>query len=92
MNHHHEHDNGHSVNGEPANEAELDAYEEKLTNEAIVDQIKVEISLNVAKLRHFLQLKRHGYRYTIHSKGTKIHSVLISKGISRAPFRRKVRF
>lgn len=45
MNHHdHIHDdhvNGHQVNGDAMTEEELDAYEERLTNEAVLDQIKV---------------------------------------------------
>ena len=42
MNHHnHEEVNGHQVNGNPVDEAELDAYEEQLTNEAVLDQVKV---------------------------------------------------
>ena len=41
MDHGHEHVNGHQVNGTAVDEAELDAYEERLTNEAIVDQVKV---------------------------------------------------
>lgn len=36
-----EHANGHHPNGEVADEAELDAYEERLTNEAVLDQVKV---------------------------------------------------
>jgi hypothetical protein len=45
MNHQHdeEHADGHQVNGELPTEEELDAYEEKLTNEAIVDQVKVAL-------------------------------------------------
>lgn len=45
MNHQHdeEHANGHQVNGEQPTEEELDAYEERLTNEAIIDQVKVTI-------------------------------------------------
>jgi hypothetical protein len=45
MNHQHdgEHANGHQVNGEQPTEEELDAYEEKLTNEAIIDQVKVAL-------------------------------------------------
>ena len=45
MNHQHDEEqaNGHQVNGEQPTEEELDAYEERLTNEAIVDQVKVTI-------------------------------------------------
>jgi hypothetical protein len=48
MNHQHdeEHVNGHQVNGEQPTEEELDAYEENLTNEAIVDQVKVIVLLD----------------------------------------------
>ena len=49
MNHNHDHDhdhiNGHQVNGEQVDEAELDAYQERLTNEAVLDQVKVFTSL-----------------------------------------------
>jgi hypothetical protein len=42
MNHNgHDHVNGHQVNGNAVDEAELDAYEEQLTNEAVLDQVKV---------------------------------------------------
>ena len=40
--HNHNHVNGHQVNGEHVDEAELDAYEERLTNEAVLDQVKVK--------------------------------------------------
>jgi hypothetical protein len=47
MNHHeHEHSdhvNGQQVNGEAMTEEELDAYEERLTNEAVLDQVKVSL-------------------------------------------------
>ena len=48
MNHQHdeEHANGRQVNGEQPTEEELDAYEEKLTNEAIIDQVKVAVPLD----------------------------------------------
>jgi hypothetical protein len=50
MNHDHDHEysNGLPVNGEEIDEAQLDAYEQRLTNEAIIDQIKV--------IRQFLSL------------------------------------
>jgi hypothetical protein len=43
MNHDHDHEypNGLSANGEEIDEAQLDAYEQRLTNEAIIDQVKV---------------------------------------------------
>jgi hypothetical protein len=45
MNHHdHEHSdhvNGQPVNGDAMTEEDLDAYEERLTNEAVLDQVKV---------------------------------------------------
>ena len=47
MNHHdHEHSdhvNGQQVNGEAMTEEELDAYEDRLTNEAALDQVKVPL-------------------------------------------------
>lgn len=47
MNHHdHEHSdhvNGQQVNGEAMTEEELDAYEDRLTNEAVLDQVKVSL-------------------------------------------------
>ena len=47
MNHHdHEHNdhvNGQQVNGEAMTEEELDACEDRLTNEAALDQVKVPL-------------------------------------------------
>ena len=47
MNGHDDHGrvNGHQTNGVQMTEAELDAYEAELTNEAVIDQVKVSFPL-----------------------------------------------
>jgi hypothetical protein len=40
-NHDHDHINGALVNGNVADEAELDAYQDQLTNEAVGEQLRV---------------------------------------------------
>jgi hypothetical protein len=43
--HNHEHGDGHQMNGVQMNNEDLDAYEAELTNEAVIDQVKVMCSM-----------------------------------------------
>ena len=71
MNHHdHEEANGHQVSANPVDEAELDAYEERLTNEAVLDQVKVFSFFEcMLILRPSLQPKKSEYPYITNSRG-----------------------
>jgi hypothetical protein len=70
MNHHEHEVNGHRVNGNPVDEAELDAYEEQLTNEAVLDQVKVFSFLECSLIsRHSLPHKKSEYLCIINSRG-----------------------
>jgi hypothetical protein len=96
MNHQHdeEHANGHQVNGEQPTEEELDAYEEKLTNEAIIDQVKVAAPLSPCTdtTRHFSLRKKLVFPYTTTLKSKEIFYSSDSKSFPTAFGWRKSRF
>jgi len=97
MNHHDhnhsDHVNGQQVNGDAMTEEELDAYEDRLTSEAVHDQVKVLLPPWNANARHFSQHKNSEYPSTMNLKRNALWTLhLIHQCLSRPCRRRKIGF
>ena len=90
---HHDHVNGHPVSADEIDDEALDAYEERLKNEAIVDQVKVA-SFHQTSLtrRRFLRPKKYAYQFIASLRGSSGYISTHQKRISPASCRRNDEF